>query len=59
MVQRQDNTLDGLIFVKKEYKRELFNMQMKDKGLDELKMIVVDDDDEEKVSNHWNEDFSS
>ena len=34
-------------------------MQMKDKGLDELKMIVVDDDDEEKVSNHWNEDFSS
>jgi hypothetical protein len=59
VVHRQDNTLDGLIFVKKEYKRELFNMQMKDKGLDELKMIVVDDDDEEKVSNHWNEDFSS
>jgi len=51
VVDRVDYTLDGLIFVKKEFKRELQNRQVKEKTVDELKIKVVD---EEAVGELWN-----
>ena len=56
MVDRVDYTLDGLIFVKKEFKRELQNRQVKEKTVDELKIKVVD---EEAVGEPWNEDLET
>ena len=56
MVDRVDYTLDGLIFVKKEFKRELQNRQVKEKTVDELKIKVVD---EEAVGELWNEDLKT
>ena len=56
MVCRVNETLDGLIFVKKEFKRELQNRQVKEKTVDELKISVVD---EEKAIENWNEKFAS
>ncbi len=54
-----DNTLDGMIFINKEFKRKLENMQILEKTLDELKMTRVDEDVEEAASKHWNEELNS